>query len=165
MRDLLICVLAACVSAACHRHGGKILIVPPADRSGYSAEPADFFGVYFKAGQPFVGDDTLSSLSKNSGNAEESLQHDLKIIQSSPQSMRFAVHGFTDISECEADQCIKLSERRAQLIYDWLIKHGVAPERLNSPYGYGSARPVGDTSTEQGRANNRRVSIEFEKIN
>ena len=51
-----------------------------------------------------------------------------------------------------------LSERRAQAVVDYLAAKGVAPGRIKA-VGYGASKPLADNSTEEGRAQNRRVTI------
>ena len=53
---------------------------------------------------------------------------------------------------------LKLSERRAQAVVDYLTAKGVAPGRITS-VGAGESKPLADNSTEEGRAQNRRVTI------
>jgi outer membrane protein OmpA-like peptidoglycan-associated protein len=50
----------------------------------------------------------------------------------------------------------QLSERRAEVVRDYLVDHGVAAEKIRS-VGYGETRPTADNSTPEGRALNRRV--------
>ena len=50
----------------------------------------------------------------------------------------------------------RLSENRARSVVEWLVGHGVAPERLVAK-GYGKDQPIADNATEAGRAKNRRV--------
>lgn len=52
----------------------------------------------------------------------------------------------------------KLSLARAASIKKYLVKKGVAANRIATK-GEGSANPVGDNNTKQGRAKNRRVEI------
>ena len=52
----------------------------------------------------------------------------------------------------------KLSERRAQAVVDYLAAQGVAPGRIKA-IGMGEAKPIADNATEEGRAQNRRVTI------
>jgi OOP family OmpA-OmpF porin len=40
----------------------------------------------------------------------------------------------------------------------WLVAHGVAPSRLIAR-GYGSEQPLADNTTDEGRAQNRRVEF------
>ena len=51
-----------------------------------------------------------------------------------------------------------LSRRRAEAVRAALIQRGVAPGRIIAA-GYGSAQPLGDNATEDGRAMNRRIEI------
>jgi outer membrane protein len=53
---------------------------------------------------------------------------------------------------------MKLSERRAQAVVDYLASKGVAPGRMKA-VGYGETKHIADNSTEEGRAQNRRVTI------
>lgn len=49
-----------------------------------------------------------------------------------------------------------LSERRALSVARWLVKHGVDCTRL-LPVGFGDMKPIADSSTPEGRAQNTRV--------
>lgn len=51
-----------------------------------------------------------------------------------------------------------LSERRADAVKDYLVSHGVEPERLIAK-GFSSSVPTGDNTTVQGREDNRRVEF------
>jgi OOP family OmpA-OmpF porin len=52
----------------------------------------------------------------------------------------------------------KLSERRAQAVADYLSAQGVAPGRFKV-IGMGETKPLVSNDTEEGRAQNRRVTI------
>ena len=52
----------------------------------------------------------------------------------------------------------KLSERRAQAVVDFLHAKGVSPGRITA-IGMGEIKPIADNATEEGRAQNRRVTI------
>jgi outer membrane protein OmpA-like peptidoglycan-associated protein len=56
----------------------------------------------------------------------------------------------------EANQ--KLSEHRASAVRDFLLAHGIAPDRVTAK-GYGESRPVASNDTEEGRAQNRRTEV------
>lgn len=51
-----------------------------------------------------------------------------------------------------------LSENRAKSVYDYLIEHGIDPDRLEYK-GFGLTQPVSDNDTEEGRALNRRTEV------
>lgn len=72
-------------------------------------------------------------------------------------AMRIEVGGHTDnVGNDEANQ--KLSEHRASAVRDFLLAHGIAPDRVTSK-GYGESRPVASNDTEEGRAQNRRTEV------
>ncbi|NOT82262.1 MAG: OmpA family protein, partial [Gallionella sp.] len=53
---------------------------------------------------------------------------------------------------------VKLSAARAAAVKAYLVKKGVAADRISTK-GVGSANPVGDNKTKEGRAANRRVEV------
>ncbi len=55
---------------------------------------------------------------------------------------------------------LKLSNRRARSVRDYLVKEGVWPTSIRYK-GYGYYRPIADNSTEAGREKNRRVEFQF----
>lgn len=65
------------------------------------------------------------------------------------------VTGHTDNSGDELKN-LQLSKDRAKAVADYLVSKGVNPDRIRSE-GKGSAIPVADNSTPEGRAKNRRV--------
>ena len=72
------------------------------------------------------------------------------------------VQGHTDIIGTE-DYNQKLSEDRAHTVTDYLIKKGIAAERLRA-VGFGTRVPLADNESDEGRAKNRRVElVPFEK--
>lgn len=54
----------------------------------------------------------------------------------------------------------KLSEKRAQNSVKYLVSKGIDPNRLKA-VGYGEQFPIGDNSTEEGRAKSRRVVMKI----
>ncbi len=74
--------------------------------------------------------------------------------------LKFSVEGHTD-SDGETDFNQQLSEQRAETVKNKLVEMGIATERL-SVKGFGETIPIGDNSSPEGKANNRRV--EFVKI-
>lgn len=56
---------------------------------------------------------------------------------------------------------MKLSERRAESVKDYLVSQGVDANRIRTE-GMGERQPAADNKTNDGRAENRRVLIEVE---
>jgi OOP family OmpA-OmpF porin len=67
------------------------------------------------------------------------------------------IDGYTD-STGPAAYNLKLSDRRAKAVFDYLTSRGVDPARLKSQ-GFGEADPIASNDTEEGRAQNRRVML------
>jgi len=67
------------------------------------------------------------------------------------------VNGYCD-SIGKATYNLKLSERRADAVVNYLTEHGIAESRM-SPHGFGKTDFVASNSTAEGRAQNRRVEL------
>lgn len=81
------------------------------------------------------------------------------------QQNKIWVNGFTDnapIGPSLRRQGVTsnqiLSQKRAENVMAFLISQGVRPDMI-AAQGFGEAHPVGSNSTEQGRAQNRRVEL------
>jgi OOP family OmpA-OmpF porin len=72
-------------------------------------------------------------------------------------NLKLEIGGHTDSTGSAAFN-EKLSQRRAQAVMDYLVKHGIDASRL-SAHGYGSSMPAASNSTAAGRAKNRRVEL------
>jgi OOP family OmpA-OmpF porin len=75
---------------------------------------------------------------------------------SHPQKNDIEVQGHTS-SEGSNAYNMKLSQRRAQSVVDYLKRKGVT-NKLTAK-GYGESMPIADNNTEAGRAENRRVEL------
>ena len=73
--------------------------------------------------------------------------------------LRIEVQGHTD-TEGSAEVNTKLSQDRAQATVDYLVKKGIAPERLRAK-GYGPSVPKEDNATKEGREANRRIEFQL----
>ena len=73
----------------------------------------------------------------------------------------FMVKGHTD-SSGSASSNMRLSEKRAKAVLDYLVKAGISSSRLTSK-GFGETEPIAKNNTRAGRAQNRRVEIELAK--
>ncbi len=71
------------------------------------------------------------------------------------------VRGYTD-SVGKSAYNHKLSQRRAESVVDYLVAHGVAASQLTAK-GFGEENPVASNKTAEGRAENRRVTIQFSR--
>jgi outer membrane protein OmpA-like peptidoglycan-associated protein len=72
-------------------------------------------------------------------------------------TIEIEIAGHTDSLGTDADN-MKLSQRRASAVFDYLKGHGIRASRL-SVKGYGEAAPVATNDTEEGRRLNRRVEF------
>ncbi len=70
-------------------------------------------------------------------------------------SIGIEIQGHTDNIGNDADN-LKLSENRAQSVYNYLIETGIQTSRLTYR-GYGESMPVASNDTDEGRAKNRRT--------
>jgi uncharacterized protein (TIGR03382 family) len=81
----------------------------------------------------------------------------VSVLHDHPELSRVRVEGHTDGQGRPAHN-LTLSQRRAKAVREYLMKHGIAAERLESD-GFGSARPIASNETKEGRARNRRVEM------
>jgi len=75
-------------------------------------------------------------------------------------SVEIQINGHSDNSGLKHKNQ-KISELRAREVFEYLIKRGVQNKMLYK--GFGSAKPVADNNTEEGRSKNRRVEFEIIK--
>jgi len=80
----------------------------------------------------------------------------VEVLNKNP-SLKLEVQGHTDNVGTKAYNQ-GLSQKRAESVVDYLAQKGIDKARLTS-VGYGLTRPMADNSTEQGRAQNRRVQL------
>ena len=76
-----------------------------------------------------------------------------------PQITKVEVQGHTDNVGTD-DTNLRLSQRRAQAVRNYLISKGVKRSRLEAK-GYGNSAPIATNDTEDGRGQNRRVQFEI----
>lgn len=67
------------------------------------------------------------------------------------------IAGHTD-NVGSAESNLKLSEDRANAVKQYLVKKGIAAERVQAK-GYGDTQPVADNSTPAGKQKNRRTEV------
>jgi len=84
-----------------------------------------------------------------------------RVLISHPEIWKVKVEGHTD-NVGNSEKNMKLSQDRSASVVAYLVKKGVAPERLEA-IGHGDTAPIEDNSSSKGRAQNRRV--EFNIVN
>jgi OmpA-OmpF porin, OOP family len=80
-----------------------------------------------------------------------------KVLAEHPEIVKVIIEGHTD-DRGAADFNRTLSQQRAEAVKAYLVKKGVAAERLEAR-GFGPDRPVQPNTTSAGRAANRRVDF------
>lgn len=80
----------------------------------------------------------------------------LEMLQRDP-SLNVDIEGHADWMGSD-EYNIRLSQRRAEAVVDWLAAHGIARERLNA-VGKGEREPIASNETAEGRQLNRRVEV------
>jgi outer membrane protein OmpA-like peptidoglycan-associated protein len=80
-----------------------------------------------------------------------------EVLRQHPEIELCEVAGHTDDTGTE-ELNLRLSRERAQAVLEWLASHGIARGRLQAQ-GYGTQHPIGDNTTDEGRAKNRRVEF------
>ena len=83
-----------------------------------------------------------------------------EVLKANP-SMYILVEGHTD-SKGSDSYNMRLSQKRANAVREYLVAYGVEPERLEA-MGFGEVRPIDDNSTRDGRERNRRVEFTITK--
>jgi outer membrane protein OmpA-like peptidoglycan-associated protein len=72
------------------------------------------------------------------------------------------LEGHTD-GKGAADYNLKLSERRAASVKQWLVEREQIPEARMTTQGFGKTKPVAGNDTDGGRQKNRRVEVVIRK--
>ena len=80
-------------------------------------------------------------------------------LQNNPE-IEVEIRGYTDNTGSYQGN-VRISQRRADTVRDYMLKHGIAPYRMTTK-GYGPENPIAPNDTREGRAINRR--IEFYRI-
>ncbi|MCL2660921.1 MAG: OmpA family protein [Acidobacteriaceae bacterium] len=88
--------------------------------------------------------------------SNEQLQNIAAILRACP-GVRLTIGGYTDNTGTHAHN-MRLSQDRANSVVGQLETMGIADRRLRAR-GYGEQFPIGDNSTPDGRARNRRISM------
>jgi OOP family OmpA-OmpF porin len=79
-----------------------------------------------------------------------------KILTKNPD-IKVEIQGHTD-NRGAAKYNMMLSDKRANAVMEYLVEHGISPDRLTA-VGYGFEIPAVSNATPEGRAQNRRVEL------
>jgi outer membrane protein OmpA-like peptidoglycan-associated protein/outer membrane protein assembly factor BamB len=101
--------------------------------------------VYFEINQAHLLKESLNILDRM-----------IEGLKSAP-GVKIEVRGHTD-STGPREFNMKLSERRADAVVEYMVKNGISPQRLRA-VGLGPDRPVADNKTAEGRRKNRRTEF------
>jgi len=101
--------------------------------------------IHFEINSAYLKKESLNILDR----MIESMKRNTKI--------RLEVRGHTD-STGTHEHNMKLSEKRADAVKDYMIKGGISPERLLSQ-GFGPDKPIADNTSTGGRRKNRRTEF------
>jgi outer membrane protein OmpA-like peptidoglycan-associated protein len=88
--------------------------------------------------------------------ASKTLEEVVKLLKTHPD-LRVEIQGHTDSTGGD-EHNLDLSRRRAATVKSYLLLYGIVGDRLTTT-GFGESKPVGDNTTDEGRALNRRVEL------
>ena len=112
-------------------------------------EPQTVLAVNFKSGSSLLSKDSKTKLDEVATKALNSKGYVIE------------VSGFTDATGSVARNRA-LSQRRADTVIRYLVEnHSIPLRRIVTPYGYGETNPVGENTSRDGRAQNRRVEVKL----
>lgn len=83
----------------------------------------------------------------------------VKMMKDNPEISLLEIHVHTD-GAGPAEPARRLSSSRAEKIVEYLIEKGIDAERIDAK-GFGGTRPIADTGTPEGRAENERVVLKI----
>jgi outer membrane protein OmpA-like peptidoglycan-associated protein len=129
--------------------GGRYTITPPPPppRVVVTKErPQLSEKVFFETGKHDIKSESFSLLDEVAA-----------ALTSHPEVKLVQIAGHTD-NQGKAAFNRRLSKGRADAVRAYLVKQGIARERLDAE-GYGESRPIADNATAKGREENRRVEF------
>lgn len=91
------------------------------------------------------------------------VSHDLlnevaQTIKDNPHIKKLQIEGHAS-SEGKDDYNLKLSDKRAKSVREYLVNEGGIPEDMLTAEGFGETRPIASNDTDEGREKNRRVEF------
>jgi OOP family OmpA-OmpF porin len=96
--------------------------------------------------------------------SDDLLQEIVKVIKENEHIKKIAIEGHTS-SEGSDKHNLKLSDKRAKAVMDYLVSKGGLPKAMFTAKGFGESKPIGDESTEDGKEKNRRVEFNIVEQN
>ncbi len=118
----------------------------------------DLRGVNFKFDRPKPGEtDIAPTLQQPTDDSVAILDQAVDTLQRYP-GVNVELVGHTDSIGTEAYNQ-KLSERRAQIVHNYLTGHGINADRILGVKGFGESQPIATNKTDEGRARNRRTEL------
>ncbi len=104
-----------------------------------------FDNLEFAAAKDIIKPESLSSLDE------------LAALMAKKTNWRLKISGHTD-SQGDKAKNLKLSEKRAKAVQNYLIGKGIKADRFKAEW-FGQTKPIADNKTEEGRQKNRRVEM------
>ncbi|MES2591287.1 MAG: DUF5723 family protein [Bacteroidota bacterium] len=104
-----------------------------------------FNNLEFATGKEVIKENSFASLDELAG------------LMAKKPNWRLKISGHTD-NKGDAVANLKLSEKRATAIKNYLVSKGLAADRFKVEW-FGSSKPIADNKTEEGRQKNRRVEM------
>jgi OOP family OmpA-OmpF porin len=121
----------------------------------------DLRGVNFKFDRPKSGESNIEpTLQEPTADSVAILDQAIDALNRYPE-IKVELNGHTDAIGTDAYNQ-GLSERRAQIVSDYLTSHGIDASRITAVVGYGEAQPIDTNDTKEGRARNRRTELKVE---
>jgi OOP family OmpA-OmpF porin len=121
----------------------------------------DLRGVNFKFDRPKKGEHNIEpTLQVPTADSVAILDQAVDALKRYPD-IKVELDGNTDSIGSEAYNQ-KLSERRAQIVNDYLLAHGIDSSRITAVKGFGKDKPIDTNATKEGRARNRRTEMTVE---
>ncbi|MCK5782737.1 MAG: OmpA family protein [Flavobacteriales bacterium] len=102
-------------------------------------------GIRFDIGKATIKPESMGAINKI-----------YKLMQKKPD-LKFSVEGHTDADGNDATN-LQLSKDRGEAVMDLLVSMGISANRLKSD-GFGESKPIDSNSSNEGKANNRRVEF------
>lgn len=134
---------------------------PPAEEVPPQKIVIDLRGVNFKFDRPKVGEHSIEpTLQVPTADSIAILDQAVDVLQRNPE-IKVELDGHTDSVGTDAYNQ-KLSERRAQIVYDYLTAHGIPASQITGVKGFGETKPIDTNATKEGRARNRRTEMVVE---